>query len=386
MFTPKDHSEEAALRLSYLIAGFLQQRLSPAEHDELDNWIGESDANMRLFEELTDEKKIAADQSRYRQIDPSKSYPELVQRLQQEQRQRSHAKWAGWAIAASFLLLAGSFFLWRNSSSTALPAPPVAQTIQPGHTQAQLRFANGQVLSLDSSTTAALPAGTAQTPAGELQYTSTAAADYHTLSTPIGGQYQLILPDGTKVRLNASSSLSYPTQFNGDRREVQLTGEAFFDVVTNPAQPFFVVLADSSRVEVTGTQFLVQSYPNERMKNVALVEGKIKLQQGQLRTVLQPGQQYTYAANEKGTLGTADLDVLLGWTKEQFVFKNASIQTIMQQLQRWYNITVVYQEPNDQLFTATIWRHEPIEKLLQLLEKTNKIHFDIQQTTVYVLR
>jgi len=199
---------------------------------------------------------------------------------------------------------------------------------------------------------------------------------------PAGGQVRVLtLPDGTKVWLNAASSLKYPVVFGGAKRKVELTGEGYFEVAKDPMYPF-EVSAGGSTVQVLGTHFNVNAYTDEPAVKVVLAEGAIRLNNS---VVLKPGEQGMIAKNGNLEKDKADLVMALAWKNGQFVFKQTPIDLLMRQVARWYNATIVYDAKVPDHFNAEIGRDVPVSKLLHLLEATGSVHFKIENNTITVM-
>jgi ferric-dicitrate binding protein FerR (iron transport regulator) len=201
----------------------------------------------------------------------------------------------------------------------------------------------------------------------------------------VGGQYQLTLPDGSKVWLNAATKLKYPSRFASNERKVEIDGEAYFEVVKNDKQPFRVVLQDGSTVSVLGTHFNVMSYTNETEKEITLLEGKVAVEKNNSVENLEPGTQAIVKTDAITKRTGIDTEEITAWKNGLFVFHDATIESIMKQVERWYDAKVVYQGDVKQLFNASILRSEPLSKLLRLLELNGYVHFKIENKTIYVL-
>jgi ferric-dicitrate binding protein FerR (iron transport regulator) len=303
--------------------------------------------------------------------------------------------------AAVVLLLVGLFRLWRTYRAESLVQTP-AIVVAPGGNRAVLTLAGGQKILLDSAAAGILAEqGNAQVKKvgdGKLAYeagggatkgASAAAPLYNTLTTPRGGQYQLTLPDGTKVWLNAASSLTFPTAFTGSSRTVEMTGEAYFEVVHDKKHPFTVKVSGQT-IEDIGTQFNVNAYTDEPAQVTTLLEGAVKVD-GHL---LRPGEKasITGAAGPGATgtaattTGAADIRVERGdpegavaWKNGLFVFTDAGLQTVMRQLSRWYNVDVTYEGniPPRQ-FTGMIGRSLTLDQVLKGLAK-ERVHYQIEK-------
>ncbi|HWK07431.1 MAG TPA: FecR domain-containing protein [Puia sp.] len=210
---------------------------------------------------------------------------------------------------------------------------------------------------------------------------------YNTVRVPRKGQYQLVLADGTKVWLNAESSLTYPTAFNGNERIVEITGEGYFEVAKNAEKPFHVI-HDKIDVQVLGTHFNVNSYTDEKEAKITLLEGAVAVSTSPStgsEVQLKPGQQARLGTNGKlRVLDDADIEEVMAWKEGRFQFKDADLKSIMRQLMRWYDIDVEYKgNIEDRFFTADISRNKNLSSVVKILELSN-IHCTIEGRTLIV--
>lgn len=310
-----------------------------------------------------------------------------------------------WAAAAVILLLATvggkRLFMSVTVESTLSEAPvskaPSVQTDPaPGKNSATLVLADGSSVLLDSAAAGQIASQNGiriiKLPDDQIRYQQEGQADgpvgYNSIQTPNGGQYRLVLPDGTGVWLNAASSLRYPTRFTGNERRVSVTGEVYFEVTKMPARPF-VVEKDGMEIRVLGTHFNVNSYTDEPDLRVTLLEGSVTVNSMHEATAraltLRPGQQARLTGNGQLQL-TSDIDVeeVMAWKNGLFDFSNADIQTIMRQIARWYNLSVVFQGSIPQReFSGKITRSTNLSNVLKILEQSN-IHFEVENRTIVV--
>lgn len=295
------------------------------------------------------------------------------------------------AAAVLVLLLWGAWWLKRPAT---IPAPVAQKTtpqdIPAGDNKATLTLANGTRILLDEAAngTVASQGGIQihKTANGQLVYTlatSNPATDtgYNTIQTPKGGQYQVNLPDGSKVWLNAATSLTFPAAFGASGRSVTLNGEAYFEVAAlSHAQPFTVQVNDLT-VAVLGTAFNVMGYSDEKSMRTTLLTGTVRVTQGSTSKVLQPGQQ---AVGNSLQIQPADTEAAIAWKNGMTVFTNADIHSIMRQVARWYDVEIVYRgEIPQRLFTGKIPRDANVSKVLKILALSN-IHFTIEDRKIIV--
>jgi hypothetical protein len=280
---------------------------------------------------------------------------------------------------------------------------PYKNDVLPGTQKAMLTLGDGSVIELDDAQngTLASQGGTKVIKFnGTINYEN-AKRDgqtlYNTIATPRGGQYQVVLPDGTEVWLNAASSIHFPTQFAGNERRVELTGEAYFEVRKDARKPFHVVTATQD-VEVLGTHFNVNSYTDEPLVKTTLLEGKVKVvkretanvkreRPDEISAVLKPGEQAVLSrAHSPLTIDhSPDLEQVMSWKNGVFQFNNADIKTITRQLARWYNLEVEYSKPpDDNLYYVEMPRNSKLSSILKVLELTGNIHFEIEGNKLIV--
>jgi len=394
---PYSDMDKGAYRVAYLIAGYIRNTITEKEHDELNDWVNASDHNMQLFEELTDEKNLEANLAWMDKVQSEESFRELQEGGKFKKTARRFKISRTWIAAASVILLAGLFFIYRYATNSKGDSNKIAvndtTNLKPGGNSATLTISDGFVIDLTTAKNGSINYGKGShvnKPAdGELVYEANGAAEaaptIHTLSTPVGGQFQVTLPDGSKVWLNAATILKYPSRFASNERRVEVNGEAYFEVAKNEKQPFHVVLADSSNVSVLGTHFNIMSYSNEADKEVTLLEGSVSVSKKGTAKKLEPGTQASIKGNDITKKTGIDTEEIIGWKNGLFVFHDAPIEAIMNQIERWYDAKVVYQGEIKQQFNATIQRSEPLSKLLHLLELNGYVKFNVVNKTIYVL-
>ena len=303
------------------------------------------------------------------------------------------------AIAASVigLLLLSTFLLYnKNTSKETLNAEVSEQRFRndvlPGGDKATLTLADGSTVVLDDAQNGTLAQqGSSKVikVGGKLMYdpanNNSKEIVYNTISTPNGGQYQLELPDGSHVWLNATSSIHFPTSFAGKERRVEITGEAYFEIAKNRDMPF-VVSVNGAEVQVLGTHFNVNAYNDEDNVKTTLLEGSVKFVSGANINMLKPGQQSQFASNGLvKVVSNVDVDEVVAWKNGMFGFENAGIETVMRQLSRWYDVEIEYKGKTDDLFIAEMRRNIKLSDALKALELTGKVKFDILGKKIIVM-
>lgn len=209
---------------------------------------------------------------------------------------------------------------------------------------------------------------------------------YNRLEVPRGGEFNIVLQDGTEVWLNADSRLIYPVAFHGKERVVTLEGEAFFVVKRDTARPFFVVSGDQ-KVRVLGTEFNICAYPDESLVYTTLVEGRVAVEVGDRKLTLQPGEQSVMDVNDK-TLNKqpVNVDEFVGWRKNMFVFEDQNLEQIMAKLTRWYDVKVFYlnEEAKNIIFKGNLPRYAEFSTILEIIEKSSDVKFEVKDHVVTV--
>ncbi|MCK7556759.1 FecR domain-containing protein [Chitinophaga sedimenti] len=299
------------------------------------------------------------------------------------------------AAAAAGLLAIGGVTYWQLQ-----PQKPVQvvesqeqrfrNEVQPGGNKALLTLADGTVIELDSAANGVLAlqggAKVRKLANGQIVYEAGAAASgTNTIRTPRGGSYQLTLPDGTQIWLNASSSITYPLNFNG-QREVDITGEAYFEVAKDADHPFSVRSGDV-KVQVLGTSFNINAYEDESVMKTTLLNGAIVVQsQGGSSPVLRPGQQARYGGGNITVADNVNTEDVVAWKNGYFQFNEADMPTVMRQLEKWYDVEVVYEgEIPKRSFGGGMQRSLPLTEVLKILEENN-VAFRIDGRKIIVMQ
>jgi ferric-dicitrate binding protein FerR (iron transport regulator) len=300
-----------------------------------------------------------------------------------------------WQYAAAAVLtgvLVGLVYWWMNDPKPA--SMPLASQIGPGTDKAILQLSNGsRIVLTDIQNGVVGQQGAAQVvklDSGFVAYqagrtNSSEAVAFNTLTTPRGGQFKIMLPDGSLVWLNAASSLKYPAVFTGDKRVVELTGEAYFEVAANARQPFYVK-SKEQEVMVLGTSFNINAYDDEPVATTTLLSGKVKVSGASFSGVMQPGEQVQRKGSDNWQLiKDVDTDNVMAWKKGLFSFNRADVTTVMRQLARWYDVTVIFETKNrQQQFIGEIPRNVSLDKALEIL-KFSDIHYIVTGRTIKII-
>ena len=319
-----------------------------------------------------------------------------------DQKQRSFNSWRWAAAAAIFIIFFAGLFFYMHKRVDEFPdgkKPDLLtrQDVSPGGNKAVLTLANGKQIVLTDAANGTINqhgnVAVKKLQNGKLQYVvqagpihdaSPVLSEMNTITTPRGGQYEIVLVDGTRVWLNAASSLKFPSAFNGNDRKVTLTGEAYFEVAKNKAKPFRVEF-NHTQVEVLGTRFNIMAYPDEAETKTTLVEGSVRVSNSKGGQMLTPGHQAILTTSGDIRIIDADMEETLAWKNGYFIFHNAEIREVMKQAERWYDVEVVYDGsiPDNRL-VGRISKYKNISQLLKNIELASDIHFKVNGNKVTV--
>ncbi|PUZ25539.1 iron dicitrate transport regulator FecR [Chitinophaga parva] len=367
--------------------------------NELINKLGNGTASLAEQQELMDWYRATGYQDA--------AFPGNEEQVQQELLQRIHhatglhpvrsPRYRKWAVAASVALLCATGAGLYLSRRHATPVTYATTAVKPGSNQAILTLANGKqiVLSTTANGNIATQGNVRITKAanGQLLYEvttgntgadTTAALAYNTISTPAGGQYKIVLPDQTTVWLNSMSSLRFPVSFSHTKeRRVELTGEGYFDVVHNEAQPFKVVTG-AFVTEDIGTAFNIKAYADENNISTTLVKGAAQVTAGGAPVLLKPGQQARYQGGISVT--AANVEAVTAWKEGYFRFDDDALEDIMKTIARWYNVQYVFEDESlrKETYGAVTTRFSNIATLLNLMEKAGTARFRIDGNTIII--
>lgn len=369
-----------------LLKKYKEGTLSSEDKDKLDAWYlhKASNTNLQLNEyELQD------------------SYDVLKSKLPLKPKTKVISLWPRVAVAASIVLLLGTgIFYFTKPQEQTNQIVEKAKEIAPGGTRGILTLSNGKQIVLGEISAKDTIAKEGQKDEvtikmnanGVITYIinpdaatpKNTANSFNTLSTPTGGQYNIVLADGTKVFLNTVSSIKYPTQFNEDKRIVELEGEAYFEVAKDKNKPFIVKSGNQS-IEVLGTHFNVHAYDNESVTKTTLLEGSVAVSYKNQKSILKPGQQSNVSENfNKIKIREVDTEATIAWKNGRFKFDNADLKSVMKQLERWYGIKVEYRgDVSDVRFNGGTFMNKNLSEVLKVLELSN-IKFKVEGKTIIV--
>ncbi|MGV8093911.1 MAG: FecR family protein [Mangrovibacterium sp.] len=381
--------------IAKLISKEISGEIAPDEQQELSSWINELPGNRALYHRIKNAESFRKRNEEYRQINISTGWDHLNRKIERTSKiikLRTVFKYA--AVIMIPLIVAGLLFKYFIRQEPKVN--PVAQIteILPGKPQAVLELNNGKLVTLDSLGQLSITEKD-----GTLIEKNTHGLNYslnipkakkenlfNTIKIPRGGEYELVLADGTRIYLNAESQLKYPVQFLGDTREVELTGEAYFEVAKDTHKPF-VVKTTGMSVEVLGTAFNLNAYGNTEKILATLVEGSIKINvtATQETRLLQPDEQASVDLKSGRTeVRKVDISLYTDWKNGRLNFFDNRLEDIMITLTRWYSAEVIYRDPSvkDFRFSGSLNRYGDISQILDIIKSTGKVNIEIKGNTI----
>ena len=376
--------------IAAIILAYLRDEVDEEGQRKLKVWLEESDSHKTLFARIQDEKMQYEDIQKILSYDAGGAWQVVQQKAARRRRKRLTRVYR---VAVSVVIIFGVAiaFLLREEATTVVPVVKVEE-ITPGRSMAKLTVASGDVYHLDSLHQVDLITSLAENNGKEVVFIDRQLEEgereikYNKVEIPRGGEYQIVLGDGTRVYLNAQTELRFPESFaSSEQRLVYLSGEAYFEVTKNPSKPFVVQCKDYA-VKVLGTSFNVNSYEGDETSKTTLATGKVEIDMDGKQTILNPGQQ-AIIKNGEVNVKEVDVEVYTTWMFDNFRFQSESIQEIMTKLSRWYAIDVFYMNESvrNYHFTGYLPRYAKIADVLELLSLTTNIKFDVEGKTVIVM-
>ena len=411
MAEPIKNRKEAVDRMTEAVLAMLdpsmledRELLSDIKAD-LETWFSSHPEDREAFSRLSDPQRLQEILALYKESVESneEAFSAFMESVNQSATPVRRIPRRIYYIAAAVAITAvvSSSILFRHvyqmqSQRSGIAVIAKIQDIQPGTTKAVLTLDNGREVALDSlARQAVIQQGRTRVVSqsgGQLAYQAgegtvpgpSSEMTYNKLSTGRGGQYRLVLPDGTRVWLDAATTLRYPTAFSGSTREVELDGQAYFEVKHN-SKPFIVHTAQTDVMDL-GTAFNVNAYREEETVKTCLLAGSVRVGAGSQSAILTPGQEAVSRAQQAPRVGrAADTSQVIAWKNQLFQFNFENLPAIMRQISRWYDVQVTYEGtiPDDE-FSAYISRNLPVSKVLHLLEQTKLVHFTIEGNKIIV--
>jgi len=399
---------DQAFKISQLLVLKHQAELDEVESKELELWLSESEANRTLYERMHQDSVREADLRLMNSFDagPAREKAwEILGLSKTKQRSTNFYRLFAAAAAVAAITLGTWLYTSRHPEGSAATRDLLVNDIKPGSVGATLTLANGKTIKLSSATNGELAkeAGVTikKTADGQLIYeiasvprnddnapslregTTKQSHTSNTLATAKGETYQVKLPDGTAVWLNAASSLTYSASLTAHgKRVVRLSGEAYFQVAKDKTRPF-IVESNGQKVEVMGTHFNINSYDEESSVKTTLLEGSVRINDA---LVLRPGQQSVISGTEPILVKEANLEEAMAWKNGDFLFGEEDFRTTMRKIARWYDVEIVYapSAPDNLAPGGWVSRSKNISAVLKIMEATGKVHFKVEGRRITV--
>lgn len=385
---PKDY------KISRLIAKKLMGVILPEDEKKLNAWLEEDARNKDLYRRILEVENFSARDMYAKRLDVEHTWDALKEQLAGQRKRRS--LFSSWQIgvAASVILLVGIGLYWGFNEKPKVKQVEVAARVEMGGAKAILVTSRGDEIVLQDSSVQLITLGggmVAKNDGVQVSYKENEGAEkedvleYNTIRVPRGGEYKLFLSDNTEVFLNSDSEIRFPVKFGKGKRDVFLRGEAFFVVTKDASRPFVVNANDKMSVEVLGTQFNLQAYPDDAFVETTLNEGAVRVFNGKQGVRLRPDEQAVYDEG-KFTVRKVDASSYSAWKEGRFMLLNHSLENIMTRLARWYNIDIFWENPEvkEYHFSGELARYEDFTEILRMLELATRVHFEVKDRTVFV--
>ena len=385
---PKDY------KISRLIAKKLMGVILPEDEEKLNAWLEEDARNKDLYRRILEVENFSTRDMYAKRLDVEHTWDALKEQLAGQRKRRS--LFSSWQIgvAASVILLVGIGLYWGFNKKPKVKQVEVAAHVEMGGAKAILVTSRGDEIVLQDSSVQLITLGggmVAKNDGVQVSYKENEGAgkedvlEYNTIRVPRGGEYKLFLSDNTEVFLNSDSEIRFPVKFGKGKRDVFLRGEAFFVVTKDASRPFVVNANDKMSVEVLGTQFNLQAYPDDAFVETTLNEGAVRVFNGKQGVRLRPDEQAVYDEG-KFTVRKVDASSYSAWKEGRFMLLNHSLENIMTRLARWYNIDIFWENPEvtEYHFSGELARYEDFTEILRMLELATRVHFEVKDRTVFV--
>ncbi len=389
-------AEIPTYNITVLIYKKITGTLTEEENRELTGWLSEP-GNQKVYSNIVSQESIEKSFKTLSLIDTEIALRNVLEKHKKQKTTSSFKRI--FRYAAAILLpvsIALGFYLFSGKPGNELAKKSKYENIKPGEPKAELILASGEKLNLSEEkkdTIIKTTASTINNQSNTLIYNPQVVQPeelkevFHTLRIPRGGEYQLVLSDGTKVWLNSATELVYPEQFISGERIVTLNGEAYFEVAPNQEKPFIVEL-NNMEVEVLGTSFNIMAYHDEYHVETTLIEGMVSIKNKSEDMISLEPREQALLNKEGNTLSkrVVDAQKYIAWKDEVFIFDNESLESIFRKLSRWYYINIDYTDHDvkNLHFTGYFERYESIGKILDLIESTNKVQFKVTDDEIIV--
>lgn len=377
-------------KISELIAIEMSGQPNSVEKEKLEKWLNSSENNRNLYNKIIDAENFKSRNKFHIAIDTDHAWNRVSKGLVDKRGKRILLSAFTYAAAILFPILIGISVYWFLNEKSVQIIQPIAK-IEPGAKHAVLIMANGKNVNLIEETKKSLVEDDGTIIKNKNDVLSYAGPTpirtnktlINTLIVPRGGEYSLVLSDSTRVFVNSKSKLEFPVRFIGDKREVTLEGEAYFEVSKDKSRPFIVTIK-GIHVEVLGTSFNIKAYPDDDLSFTTLVEGKVKLNGANRSTnecFLEPDQQAVYnPSTTRMVIQKVDAKQVVMWTKGRITFTNQTLDEIMKSLSRWYDFNYRYEDDALKMikFKGGLNKYESINPIIDIIKRTGKVKVSIE--------
>lgn len=376
-------------RVARLILLSLYGKAEEPQMQELQKWLKEDKDNQQFYEDVLSHSYLEKGLQEYMQYDSHDAWEQMKLKMYPKRRQLIKRLLP---YAAAIVVLIGILMLTHPESpvESFIPEVATAPTIPPGSSKAQLLLSDGQQIELEDESNRRQITGEHFLNDGKtLDYRQESpvsdSVKLHTLRIPRGGEYRIVLSDGTRIWMNAESELVYPAHFTGNQRKVTLKGEAYFEVARNTDCPFYVTIGDMV-VKVLGTSFNVSAYPGDK-RHTTLVEGSVAVTWHQQEVTVRPGQQ-AIESNEGLQVKKVNVMNYVGWKERRFIYKEQNLSEVLKELERWYDVQFLMTDTTigHLHLTANLPKYENIDKVLEVISYAACVKFEIKERTVTIRR
>lgn len=369
-----------------------KEPLTDEEKQHLQIWSNISSKNektKKFIQALEQQKKVLDKHQKQETV-----FTRIKKQVYQKKKKRHIIYWS--SFAASIILLIGIFLVFQQRmfhKEEFSPNQMYVAGLSLNQPSAELILPDGKkrLLSREKATVVIADSNREMRTDKQTLYVESnnlipRESQHYTINIPLGAEYNIILPDGTKIYLNAGSSLKYPDQFIGEKREVSLTGEGYFEVASDSLHPFVVHVADMS-VEVLGTSFNINAYPEEEWVKTTLVEGSVKTLCGNHNFIMKPNTQVAYnRKTQKVEYFPVNIQQYTSWKDGYYDFEDMPLKVLMQIFSRWYNIKLEFAKPElkELKFSGRLKRYDDLHSLFKMLEYTRDIKFIIGKDKIII--
>lgn len=377
---------------SKLIAKKITGRLTEQEKEFFDRWINGSQQNQKFYKKVQNNQNFLTRNEQFESVNTKRAWEEIAAKLKVRKKNNTITVFLKYAAAILLPFLIGTAaYYYINQQAGRENNMSLVADIKPGSRNAILVLNNGQNIDLDKQEVATLKEADGTTinkVNDELNYVGNRSEKskkifQNTLVIPRGGEYSLVLSDGTKVFLNSMSKLVFPVRFSGDKREVSLEGEAYFEVRKDKQHPF-VVSVNGMQINVLGTKFNVNAYPDEQKTYTTLVEGRVRINsenRQEKEWLLEPDQQVIFdKSNSETVIRNVDAKQFMQWTTGTYTFTNQSLGEIMKSLSRWYDFKYSFSDESLKAirFEGGLNKYESIQPILDIITRTGKVKYKVE--------